>query len=208
MRAFRVRCPLREMRPASFEAHPLRILPAHALFPGSQDKGFSWVRSAIAVQIRQSHIATINSTVRQNAAGTQFLSTAVLNLRRAKSMCNPLGTRMGCYPQPRQLPARMLQDQKAVEQPKRDRDEHVPCDDAARVIAKEGLPPWRRRPLFPRHVFCHDSPVDIGTELEELTMIPRGAPHSGLAMLISRISSRTSGDTQGRPPRAGDFQHQ
>jgi hypothetical protein len=32
-------------------------------------------------------------------------------------LCNPLGARMGGYCQPQQLPARMLQDQKPVEQP-------------------------------------------------------------------------------------------
>src|SRR5258708_11937285 len=36
----------------------------------------------------------------------------------------------------------------------------------------------------------------------------RGAPHSGLAMLISRISSRISGVTVGRPPRRRDFHRQ
>src|SRR5258708_33500770 len=36
----------------------------------------------------------------------------------------------------------------------------------------------------------------------------RGAPHSGLAMLISRISLRISGGTVGRPPRRLDFQRQ
>src|ERR1700726_5133210 len=33
-------------------------------------------------------------------------------------------------------------------------------------------------------------------------------PHSGLAMLISRISLRISNGTVGLPPRAFDFQHQ
>src|ERR1700704_4085754 len=36
----------------------------------------------------------------------------------------------------------------------------------------------------------------------------RGAPHSGLAMLISRISLRISGGTVGRPPPRRDFQLQ
>src|ERR1700681_1570387 len=36
----------------------------------------------------------------------------------------------------------------------------------------------------------------------------RGAPHSGLAMLISRISLRISGGIVGRPPRRLDFQRQ
>src|SRR5258705_11973644 len=36
----------------------------------------------------------------------------------------------------------------------------------------------------------------------------RGAPHSELAMLISRISLRISGATVGRPPRHRDFHRQ
>ena len=36
----------------------------------------------------------------------------------------------------------------------------------------------------------------------------RGAPHKGLAMLISRISLRISNGTVGLPPRAFDFQRQ
>src|SRR6476646_4048807 len=36
----------------------------------------------------------------------------------------------------------------------------------------------------------------------------RGAPHRGLAMLISRISLRISNGTGGRPPRGRDFQRQ
>ena len=36
----------------------------------------------------------------------------------------------------------------------------------------------------------------------------RGAPHRGLAMLISRISLRISGATVGRPPRRRDFHRQ
>ena len=35
-----------------------------------------------------------------------------------------------------------------------------------------------------------------------------GAPQSGLAILISRISSRISSGTVGRPPRCLDFQRQ
>ena len=36
----------------------------------------------------------------------------------------------------------------------------------------------------------------------------RGARHSGLAMLISRISRRISGGTIGLPPQRLDFQRQ
>src|SRR5260221_7162290 len=48
------------------------------------------------------------------------------------------------------------------------------------------------------------------TSIPSLSNSPwiRGAPHSGLAMLISRISLRISGGTVGRPPRRLDFQRQ
>ena len=117
--------------------------------------------------------------------------------------------RIGGYCQPQQLPARMLQDQKPVEQPKRHRrrDKHVHGDDAVRMIAKKGLPARRGRPSFPGHVLGHGGLADIDTELEQLT-ITRGAPHNGLAMLISRISARASSDAFGRPPRGRDFQRQ
>src|SRR3972149_3780651 len=36
----------------------------------------------------------------------------------------------------------------------------------------------------------------------------RGAPHRGLAMLLSRISRQISGGTVGLPPRRRDFQRQ
>src|SRR5258706_5318008 len=46
------------------------------------------------------------------------------------------------------------------------------------------------------------------TSMPSLSNSPwiRGAPHSGLAMLISRISLRISGSTVGRPPLRRDFQ--
>jgi hypothetical protein len=48
------------------------------------------------------------------------------------------------------------------------------------------------------------------TSMPSLSNSPwiRRAPHSGLAMLISRISLRISSGTVGRPPRPLDFQHQ
>ena len=48
------------------------------------------------------------------------------------------------------------------------------------------------------------------TSMPSLSSSPwiRGAPHSGLARLMSRINWRISGGTFGRPPRVLDFQRQ
>ena len=97
------------------------------------------------------------------------ISRCVLPTERfGQLLGDPLGARMGCYPQPQQLPARMLEDQKPVEPPKRHRwhDKHVHCDDAVRVIAEVGLPALRRRPSFRCHVLGHGGLADIDTELE------------------------------------------
>src|SRR6185437_2721776 len=64
-----------------------------------------------------------------------------------------------------------------------------------------------RRGPPPRHILCHTGLADIDAKLEQLTWI-LGAPHNGLAMLISRISRRISNGTIGRPQRRLDFQRQ
>src|SRR6478609_9781166 len=75
------------------------------------------------------------------------------------------------------------------------------------MIAEERLPTlgWRASP--PGHILGHAGLSDFDAELEKLAM-NRGAPQSGLAILISRISSRISSGTVGRPPRCLDFQRQ
>jgi hypothetical protein len=75
------------------------------------------------------------------------------------------------------------------------------------MIAKERPPAlgWWVSSLD--HVLGYAGLSDIDADLEEFSMI-RGAPHSELAMLISRISSRISGATVGRPPRCRDFRRQ
>src|ERR1700704_5510985 len=59
---------------------------------------------------------------------------------------NPFGARMRGHTQPQQLATGVLQDQEAVQQPKRDRrdQEQVHRCDADSVIVKEGLPVPRR----------------------------------------------------------------
>jgi hypothetical protein len=65
-------------------------------------------------------------------------------------------------------------------------------------------PPLRWRSPHPCHVFGDRGLTNFDAELEEFSWI-RGAPHSGLARLISRISWRISSDTFGLPPRCRDF---
>src|SRR6185503_8588004 len=98
-------------------------------------------------------------------------------------------------PKPQDLPPAMAHDQQTIEQPERDcrHDEEVHCDNASRMVAKERLPSLRGRAPPPRHILG-----DAGL----------GAPHNGLAMLISRISRRISNGAIGRPQRCRDFQRQ
>jgi len=65
------------------------------------------------------------------------------------------------------------------------------------MIAEERLPTlgWRASPPGP--ILGHAGLSDFDAELEKLAM-NSGAPHSGLAILISRISSRISSGTVGR----------
>src|SRR5712672_407061 len=71
---------------------------------------------------------------------------------------------------------------------------------------------WKSRPRGGRPTV----PLEVRRLIREMSIAnplwgaPRihGAPHSGLAMLISRISRRTSSGTVGRPPRGRDFQRQ
>jgi len=66
----------------------------------------------------------------------------------------------------------------------------------------------RRRPSPPpRHEFGDGRLGDFDPELPQLPWM-RGAPHSRLARLISRIRRRISAETFGRPPRQRDFQRQ
>src|SRR5882672_1873233 len=100
-------------------------------------------------------------------------------------------------------------DQQSVQQAKRDcrHDEHIHRSNPISVIAEECPPALGRRVSLPDHVLGHAGLSDIDAELEEFSWI-RGAPHCGLAMLISRISLRISNGTAGLPPRAFDFQRQ
>jgi hypothetical protein len=69
---------------------------------------------------------------------------------------------------------------------------------AERMIAPERLPALRRRP--PRRTI-YLAMLVWPTSMPSLSSSPwiRGAPHKGLAMLISRINCRTSVGTAGRP---------
>ena len=93
-------------------------------------------------------------------------------------MGNPFGARMRRYAQPQKLATGVLQDQEAVQQPKRDRRdrEQIHRCDAVSVIVKEGLPALRRRPPSPRHVLSDRSLPDIDAKLEQFAVYPGCAP--------------------------------
>jgi hypothetical protein len=103
----------------------------------------------------------------------------------------------------------MPQDQKSIQQPKRDRRdyEQIHRRNAVGMIAQKGLSALRRWPPSPRHVFCHGGLPDIDAKLEQFAWI-RAAPQSGFATLISRMSWRMSAAAFGRPPCGRDFQRQ
>src|ERR1700746_860064 len=75
---------------------------------------------------------------------------------------------------------------------------------------------WLRRNVFhpceggPRLRAIYLATLVWPTSMPSLRSSPwiLGAPHNGLAMLISRISRRISNDTVGRPQRRRDFQRQ
>jgi hypothetical protein len=75
------------------------------------------------------------------------------------------------------------------------------------MIAEECLQPWDGGPLLRAIYFAT---LVWPTSMPSLRSSPwiLGAPHNGLAMLISRISRRISNGTVGRPQRRLDFQRQ
>src|SRR6202043_1413266 len=74
-------------------------------------------------------------------------------------------------------------------------------------LRRNVLQPWdggsRRLTMYLATLLC-----PISTPSLRRSPWPRDAPHSGLAMLISRISLRISNGTVGLPPRAFDFQRE
>src|SRR5260370_20165274 len=106
---------------------------------------------------------------------------------------------------PQNLPSAMPHNQQAVEQTKRDcrHDKQIHRGDAVGMIVKERLPTLRWRSSSPGHVLGHAGLSDFDASLRSSPWI-RGAPHSGLAMLISRISLRISVGTVGLPLQGPD----
>jgi hypothetical protein len=96
---------------------------------------------------------------------------------------NPMGARACGHT----LAAGMLQDQKSIQQPKRDRWDYkqIHRRDAVGMIAEKGLPALRRWLPSLGHVFCHGGLPDIDAKLEQLTVDPWCSP-KGFAMLMSR----------------------
>src|SRR6266481_7057820 len=103
----------------------------------------------------------------------------------------------------------MPYNQETVKQAKRDcrYDEQIHRDDAVGVIVKERLPALRWRASTPGHILATLVCPILMPSFRSSPWI-RGAPHSGLAILISRISRRISSGTVGRPLQGRDFQRQ
>ena len=91
---------------------------------------------------------------------------------------DPMGARPCGHTQPHKLAAGMLQDQKSIQQPKRDRwdYEQIHRRNAVGMIAQKGLPALRRWLPSPRHVFCHGGLPDIDAKLEQFAVDPRCSP--------------------------------
>src|SRR6266540_1182313 len=72
----------------------------------------------------------------------------------------------------------MLENQKSIEQPERDRgdDEQIHRCDVVGVVAKKGLPSLRWRSPWPHHVLPYGRLSDIDAQHEEFTVDPRCTP--------------------------------
>jgi hypothetical protein len=111
--------------------------------------------------------------------------------------------------EPEDLSPAVAHDQQSIKQPERDgrNDKQVHRRDPICVVSEECLPALQRWTTPAHHILCNAGLPDIDPEFEQFKWI-RGAPHNGLAMLISRINCRISVGTVGRPRRRLDFQHQ
>src|SRR3984893_11423780 len=104
----------------------------------------------------------------------------------------------------------MPHDQEAVEQTKRDcrDDEQIHRREAVGMIIEKCFPALGWQPSTPGQILGYAGLADISMPSLRSSPWMRGAPQSGFAMLISRISFRISSGTICRPPRRLDFQHQ
>src|SRR5258708_19843601 len=83
------------------------------------------------------------------------------------------------HTQPHKVAAGMLQDQKSIQQPKRDRwdYEQIHRRNAVGMSAQKGLPALRRWPPSPGHVFCHGGLPDIDAKFEKFAVDPWRSPN-------------------------------
>src|SRR5262245_48261840 len=120
-----------------------------------------------------------------------------------------MGARACGHTQPQKLAAGMPQDQKSIQQPKRDRRdyEQIHRRNAVGMIAQKVFQPCDGGCLLLAMYFAT---VVCPTSMPSLSSSPwiRGASQSGFAALMSRMSWRMSVGVFGRPPRGRDFQRQ
>src|SRR6266851_6121301 len=91
---------------------------------------------------------------------------------------NPMGARACGHTQPHKLAAGMSQDQKSIQQPKRDcrHYEQIHRCNAVGMVAQKGLPALRGWLPSPGHVFCHGGLPNIDAKLEQFAVDPRRSP--------------------------------
>ena len=106
---------------------------------------------------------------------------------------NPFCVRMRGDIQPYKLATTVPQDQQPIQQSKRDcRDqEQIHRGDAVGMVAEEGLLALRRRSPSPCHVLCDRGLPNVDAMLEQFA-VHAWCAHSGLAMLMSRMSRPTA----------------
>ena len=122
--------------------------------------------------------------------------------------CDPFSRWARGDSQPKDLAATVLQYQQSIEQSEGDGRNHewVHGRDTVSMIMQERPPTLEWRPPTLCHILGDRGLPDIDAELETPWM--RGAPQSGYAMLMSRMSCRISFGVLGRPPRGLDFHRQ
>src|SRR5437879_4680690 len=124
-------------------------------------------------------------------------------------ICDPFSGWMRCDAKPQNMSPAVPHDQQSIEPAKRDcrHDEHIHRSDPISVIRRNVLQPWdggsRRLTMYLATLVC-----PISTPSLRSSPWIRGAPHSALAMLISRTRLRIFNGIVGLPPRAFDFQRQ
>src|SRR5262245_37754260 len=128
---------------------------------------------------------------------------------RRQLVGDPFRRWVRCDAEPQDLSPVVAHNQQSVEQSERDgrNDKQIHRRDPIGVLRRNVFQPCDGGSLL-RTIYL--ATLVCPTSIPSLSSSPwiRGAPHNGLAMLISRINWRISVGTAGRPRRRLDFQRQ